>query len=211
MQNRGEPLSVEGQRTKWAQVQVRVAVLWVYLLSFSFSAFSLLASCAFSAIHRETSSWLSSVVFLSFSSREEKAICRASYSSFSVWFALSRSCRRQRRRNLKVDFALAHLMFLYPVPRKRPPIENLRSAPFSSSSLAWHSMMLDSVRCLSSHSLQDLHTDSVMSHPVWLSGVSTSTGAQLKHYGGRICWEPEGSQRGLWVIRPFTNHHWPWQ
>lgn len=82
---------------------------------------------------------------------------------------------------------------------------------FSSSSLAWHSMMLDSVRCLSSHSLQDLHTDSAMSHPVWLSGVSTSTGAQLEHYGGRICWEPEGRQRGLWVIRPFTNHHWPLQ
>lgn len=25
----------------------------------------------------------------------------------------------------------------------------------------------------------------------------------------RGCWEPEGSRRGLWVIRPFTFHHWP--
>ena len=73
-------------------------LVYTYLLSFSFSAFSLLASWAFSAIQRETSSWLSSVVFLSFSSSAEKVICRASYSSFSVWFALSRSCRGHRSR-----------------------------------------------------------------------------------------------------------------
>lgn len=65
-------------------------------MSFSFSALSLLASWAFSAIQRDTSSWLSSVVFLSFSSRAEKVICRASYSSFRVWFAFSRSCGDDR-------------------------------------------------------------------------------------------------------------------
>lgn len=139
---------------------LRVVVLWIYLLSFSFSAFSLLASCAFSAIQRETSSWLSSVVFLSFSSREEKAICRASYSSFSVWFALSRSCRRQRGRKLKADFALAHRMFLYPFPVKGLRLKTWDQIPSSTSSSAWRSTLLDSVRCLTSHNLQNLHADS---------------------------------------------------
>lgn len=122
--------------------RVWVVLLWIYLLSFSFSAFSLLASCAFSAIQRETSSWLSSVVFLSFSSREEKAICRASYSSFSVWFALSRSCRRQRGRNLKVGLTLYwHTgWFIF---SQRSQIENLRSDPF----LVWRYIILGSVRC----------------------------------------------------------------
>lgn len=63
-----------------------------YLESFSFSALRRLASCAFSAIHLVTSSWFSSEVFLSFSSKAVKVICRASYSSFRVWLALSRSC-----------------------------------------------------------------------------------------------------------------------
>lgn len=63
-----------------------------HLESFSFSALRRLASCAFSAIHLVTSSWFSSEVFLSFSSKAVKVICRASYSSFRVWLALSRSC-----------------------------------------------------------------------------------------------------------------------
>lgn len=68
-----------------------------HLESFSFSALRRLASWAFSAIHLVTSSWFSSVVFLSFSSRAVKVICRASYSSFRVWLATSRSCSLVRR------------------------------------------------------------------------------------------------------------------
>lgn len=89
-------LVVKLQKSVKISVQISISdisQLQPYLLSFSFSAFSLLASWAFSAIQRDTNSWLSSVVFLSFSSRAEKVICRASYSSFSVWFALSRSCQ----------------------------------------------------------------------------------------------------------------------
>lgn len=66
--------------------------LMSHLESFSFSAFRRLASWAFSAIHLVTNSWFSSVVFLSFSSKAVNVICRASYSSFRVWLALSRSC-----------------------------------------------------------------------------------------------------------------------
>lgn len=71
--------------------ETQTAGSFSHLESFSFSAFRRLASWAFSAIHRVTSSWFSSEVFRSFSSRAVKVICRASYSSFRVWLALSRS------------------------------------------------------------------------------------------------------------------------
>lgn len=175
----------------------------LYLLSFSFSAFSLFASCAFSAIQRDTSSWLSSVVFLSFSSRAEKVICRASYSSFRVWFAFSRSWRDKHQCVTVFPDKSSTSNFQW-----RSQLENLRSAPCSTPS-AWHSILIGSVGCQPSQSAgSSVHT-------VWCNILSFSSSwfQQCTTWSWWIQTGAAGSHMAVGEdygeIRPFTANHWP--